>query len=1196
VNISLRESDSSSVRLKGDVPASSPSLGLSASQGRQAAESDSFYTIANVDRMPPFFMSLVSADDHWMFIASNGAITCGRKCADRALFPYYCSDKLLDTASATGPKTILQLIVDGALVNWQPWSDHGWRFEVKRSVHKNRFSSRVCFAEENLTLGLTFEYQWAFSRRYGFVRRCQLRNTGSRCRSLRVLDGLVNVMPGGLDQQFQLQFSNLADAYKKSELHANGRMGVFYLASIPTDRAEPSEGLRATIVWTDLPEPRQILLSERQLNQFCSGQELMTESDVRGQRGAFLALRQVEVKPGATSSWFLAADVHQDHRDFTRLQRELVEMPDAQLALDADIDDHDLGLLKLISRVDGLQISQQVSRADRHLSNCMFNAMRGGVPIEGYVIDSRSLSQHIRGLNVEVWKRHRAWLMGLPARTHYLQMLNSARSLGDPDLSRICGEYLPLTFSRRHGDPTRPWNVFNIDVKNADGTCKLGYEGNWRDIFQNWEALGTAYPQFFPAMVRRFINASTADGYNPYRLTMTGFDWERVEPANAWANIGYWGDHQIVYLLKLLEHCHAHLPTELDRCLTDETFVYADVPYRIRDYAAIRSNPRVTIDYDHAEEKKIGDRVSRIGMDGQLLVDQQGRLHRANLLEKLLLTAAIKMTNWIPDAGIWLNTQRPEWNDAQNALVGNGASVITVCYLHRYLVFLRRWLDRLNLEEIRLSSELAQLLADLCGCLDSWRRRLEPGTVLSADLHSADLHSADLTAGADSRLTDRQRHRIVDQLQRLGEAYRRQVYSGPSGSKSLMEQTDIRLFIDSCIDALASTIDGNLRKDGLVHSYNLLAFEPDSIGLERLDEMLEGQVAAIESGLLEPEVVVRLLDSLRQSRLYRPDQRSYTLVPDRILPRFDERNLVEKSEAESIPLVKLLIQHQPNRILYRDAAGCYRFAADLRNAKDLRDELDRMEAPLDISPLESCHSHEEFRQLLASNRERLLALYERTFRHRHFTGRSNTFAAYEGLGSIYWHMVSKLSLAVCRQWVQESKNTESPYAARLREQFREINNGIWFDKSPAVYGAFPTDPYSHTPLHAGAQQPGMTGQVKEDILIRQLELGIRIEQGTVRFDPSLIDDPEWLETAQVFRYFDRDGVERSMVVQSGWLAFTLCQVPISVGRGESTGIRIFLSNHQIIDRPKCELSPEESRSLFDRDGRIVKIEIVWKEK
>ena len=45
----------------------------------------------------------------------------------------------------------------------------------------------------------------------------------------------------------------------------------------------------------------------------------------------------------------------------------------------------------------------------------------------------------------------------------------------------------------------------------------------------------------------------------------------------------------------------------------------------------------------------------------------------------------------------------------------------------------------------------------------------------------------------------------------------------------------------------------------------------------------------------------------------------------------------------------------------------------------------------------------------------------------------------------------------------------------------------------------PTDPYSHTPGFAGVQQPGMTGQVKEEILTRWGELGLRWQTPRTRF-------------------------------------------------------------------------------------------------
>ena len=57
--------------------------------------------------MRPFFMTVVSDADHWMFISSNGALTAGRRNADLALFPYYTDDKIRDMVEVTGSKTIL---------------------------------------------------------------------------------------------------------------------------------------------------------------------------------------------------------------------------------------------------------------------------------------------------------------------------------------------------------------------------------------------------------------------------------------------------------------------------------------------------------------------------------------------------------------------------------------------------------------------------------------------------------------------------------------------------------------------------------------------------------------------------------------------------------------------------------------------------------------------------------------------------------------------------------------------------------------------------------------------------------------------------------------------------------------------------------------------------------------------------------
>ncbi len=190
---------------------------------------------------------------------------------------------------------------------------------------------------------------------------------------------------------------------------------------------------------------------------------------------------------------------------------------------------------------------------------------------------------------------------------------------------RLCYTYLPLTFSRRHGDPSRPWNRFAINVKKADGSRKLDYEGNWRDIFQNWEALAYGYPEFIEGMIGTFLDATTADGYNPYRVTRSGIDWEKPEPNNPWANIGYWSDHQIIYLEKLMEVCAKFYPGKLEGLLARQMFSYANVPYRLKAYADLLHDPYATIDFDWDVDQKITTLVNERGSDGKLVLDANGQ-------------------------------------------------------------------------------------------------------------------------------------------------------------------------------------------------------------------------------------------------------------------------------------------------------------------------------------------------------------------------------------------------------------------------------------------------------------------------------------------------------------------------------------------------------------------------------------------
>ena len=72
-----------------------------------------FYAIYNVDKMAPFFVSLISDSDHWLFVSSTGGLTAGRVSPETALFPYAPVDKIHESVSNTGCKTLLQVTKNG---------------------------------------------------------------------------------------------------------------------------------------------------------------------------------------------------------------------------------------------------------------------------------------------------------------------------------------------------------------------------------------------------------------------------------------------------------------------------------------------------------------------------------------------------------------------------------------------------------------------------------------------------------------------------------------------------------------------------------------------------------------------------------------------------------------------------------------------------------------------------------------------------------------------------------------------------------------------------------------------------------------------------------------------------------------------------------------------------------------------------
>ncbi len=1117
---------------------------------------ESWFKIPQSDAMRPFLMSLVSDSNHWMFISSNGGLTAGRKDVEGALFPYYTDDKLTEMAHTTGSKSIFQVERNGGVEIWEPFSGVSpLRHGVQRNLYKNRTGNKVMFEEINMDLGLQFSYTWNSSNLFGFVRQSALVNTSGSLIKVKLIDGIQNVLTYGVNSDLQRRQSNLVDAYKRTELAPESGMGIFALSAIIVDRAEPSEALKANVSWSlELENPKH-LLSSLQLEKFRKCQPITQETDAKGEQGAYFLLTELTLAPYADTRWTIMANVNQTQADMVDLSHRIKRDPYLAAKVEADIALGTENLLKLVAGADGLTYSSDPLRDTRHYANVLFNIMRGGIFDENYLIEKKEFGDYLRKANAQVAAEHRAFIDGIETRFDLASLHSRLDRVSDPDFQRLCREYLPLKFSRRHGDPSRPWNRFSINIRSEiDGSKILDYEGNWRDIFQNWEALVHAYPAFVEGMIYKFLNASTFDGYNPYRITKSGFDWEVVEPDDPWSFIGYWGDHQIIYLLKFLEFHHGYDPRGFSRLLKRTNFVFANVPYRIKPYDEIVENPKDTIDFDKSLDHTIRLRVAENGADGALLGSKIASIHRVNFIEKILVTVLAKVSNFVPDAGIWLNTQRPEWNDANNALVGNGVSMVTLNYLRRFLKFFEPIFERELHADIEVSEELLSMFSSVKSILESHRHLL-----------------------SDS-ISHRERKNITEGLGRAGSAYREMVYkSGYSGTKASLTPAEMRDFVEVVLQYLEHSIRANRRTDGLYHAYNLISFDAEGISVGYLSEMLEGQVAALSASLLSPEEALQLLDALRASALYRPDQMSYMLYPNKQLPGFLQKNIIPTKMVHSSELFMAMEAQKNNLLINRDVDGNYHFNGDFKNASDL------------VRALETLQSG-TFAELAAGGKERALQIFEAVFHHKSFTGRSGTFFAYEGLGSIYWHMVSKLCYAVmevCQNAVKEGANPAT--LERLFAHFDQISEGIGLHKDPKLYGVFPTDPYSHTPWHRGAQQPGMTGQVKEDILVRMGELGVSVEAGKLQFAPFLLKGEAFLKASERVELIAIDQRIEEIELPEASLAFTCCQVLIIYQVAGNEGLELTFHDGTSKAIAGLELDAALSNEIFMRTGKVTRI-------
>ena len=229
---------------------------------------------------------------------------------------------------------------------------------------------------------------------------------------------------------------------------------MFTLYSGITDRAEPCESLRANTVFCLGLEGRKVLISSNQLGDFRVGKSPQQERQKRGERGAYLVSVTLELPAQASRHWQIVADLEKTQGQVVELRQQLANPDDVARAIVRSVERGSDALARIMASADGFQAAAEVSVAVHHYANVLFNVLRGGIFDDQYNISSWDFVNTIRSFNRDVYQRNQDLLDGLPETLNVAALLATVQDQGDAQLARLSHEYLPITFGRRHGDPS----------------------------------------------------------------------------------------------------------------------------------------------------------------------------------------------------------------------------------------------------------------------------------------------------------------------------------------------------------------------------------------------------------------------------------------------------------------------------------------------------------------------------------------------------------------------------------------------------------------------------------------------------------------------------------------------------------------------------------------------------------------------
>lgn len=820
----------------------------------------------------------------WVFYVNRGQgiASFGTKDKDHAILEFFPANRAWQRTPLHGFRTFVK-VCGKKEIFYEPFYNGfvNFNFTLQNRMVMTSYDLRLEEYNRSLGLRINIEYFTIPNDSYSaLVRKLTVTNASKQLKKIKLLDGLPQIMPFGLNNWLAKEMSRTIEAWVGVE-NLKEKAPFYKLVVDPADRPEVihiSEGNFYISFINDTKKP-------------CILTPLIDPADIFGPVTDFHCPYN-----------FLTAGINNPPKTGVLKSKT----PSAFSYLEAEL------------RANQQETIYSLIGYARNVG--ALNALIPKIMQKGYLLHKQQENRNlINELQQDISTQSSCAEFDLYAKQTYLD--NILRGGYPISFKNGNNKMLFYLYSRKHGDLERDYNRFQIQP-----TYFSQGNGNYRDVNQNRRLDVWFNPEVGYENIVTFLNLLQTDGFNPLVVKGSSFtltkpneflqktdclsspkqlgalssflskpftpgdlilflqetgiklkisydefldillpDCQKIQDCEY--GEGFWTDHW-VYNLDLIENYLGVYPEKSDELMfTLKTFTYCDnsevVKPRAEKYLLHNNLPRQlnSLAVDNAKKELIRKRhmPAHIVRSGH----GNGPVYYTNLINKLLCLAANKLASLDPfGIGIEMEANKPNWYDALNGLPALfGSSSCETFELKRLILFIQNILKNSNRNKLSITSEIYGFLSDIDRVIQEYFASV-----------------------------DNDKDYICwDRLYSIKENYRKDTLLGLSGEDKETAVSELVLFMDNALKKVNQGLDKAFDKEKKLYctyfinevvEYEITEkpfIKPKKFSQIKLPFFLESQMHALRI-INTPKDAKFLYAAVRRSQLYDKTLKMYKVT------------------------------------------------------------------------------------------------------------------------------------------------------------------------------------------------------------------------------------------------------------------------------------------------------------------------------